>query len=287
VQRTTSGLVAADPFDRGMPYRTLEDRYVFNGSARPGIGYALASSTGLQVGVAPHSGWAGWFAVTIHAAGPAVVWHTVMSRPDKLVTGGTGEAVFAVQTATTQSSGAINYVVVASVSRNGLAQWLVGYAHGEIADADTQVLWQSPATRDAPATESVTVTTDGSRSIAVWLGNRVVFQSDHLQLDIPPPFQAYLEVQGQDVSYVSRFQDLWVARLEPLEIRHVRPGAQVTLVQGGREVARGVADQTGNARLDLPPPESVGLADLVVDTPKGPRVYKGVSYAGGDVLALR
>ncbi|MBV9660574.1 MAG: hypothetical protein JO337_05390 [Acidimicrobiales bacterium] len=284
LHRSASGLVATDSFDRPVPYRTLEDRYVFNGSAQPGTGYAYASATGLDVGVKPHAGWAGWFAVTIHAASPQVVWHTVMSRPGRPSTGGTGEAVFAVQTATTQHNGAINYVVVASVSRNGLTHWLVGYAHGEVADADTEVLWQSPDRADSPTSEPVTVTTDGRHQIAVWLGDQEVYRSSDLQLDIPPPFQAYLEVQGQNEGYVSRFQDFWIARAAALQVRGIPAGASVTLVHGGQTIASASADREGTARLALPAPQAVGVADLVVASARSRRTYDQLSYAAGDVL---
>jgi hypothetical protein len=284
LRRTASGLVAADAFGRTIAYRTLEDRYVFNGSARPGVGYAVASGTGLHVGVGPHRGWQGWFAVTIHAAGPAVVWHTVMSPAVSPVNVGTGEAVFAVQTATTQSNGALNYVVVAAVSRHGLSHWLVGYAHGAIAAARTRVLWRSATTRNPPTAEPVTVATDGYHHLGVWLAGRRVYHSSDLQLDIPPPFQAYLEVQGDNAGYVSSFHDFWIARAAPLQIDHLPPGAAVSLMRSGETISRSTADPAGRARLYLPPPHSVGVADLVVASPGLTRTYHRLSYAGGDTL---
>ncbi|MGH9115136.1 MAG: hypothetical protein ACRDWW_04830 [Acidimicrobiales bacterium] len=286
VTRARSGLVMSDSFGRAEPARSLADRYIFDGSASPGVGYEEGTPRGLVVGVRPHAGWEGWFAVTIHAAGPGVTWHAVMSRPPGAVTSGTGEAVFAVQTATTQSTGAINYVVVEDSNRSGKSHWMVGYAHGFVADAATQVLWRSPDSTTAPASEPVTVQTDGRYRLSVWLGDRLVYSSDRLVMDIPAPFQAYLEVQGLSIGYASRFQDFWVARTAPLTLTGLRPGDRARLVESGRTVASGVAGADGRAALSLPPPEESGVGTLVVDGSSGTRSYPALPYAGGDVLRV-
>jgi hypothetical protein len=278
---TRSGLVMADPFDRPVSQGQLLDHYVFNGSARPGVGWARATSSGLQVGVHPHAGWAGWFAVTLDAAGPAVVWHTQMSRPPEPVTSGKGEAVFAVQTATTQHSGAINYVVVSALSLQGKGEWLVGYAHGVVANADTEVLWRSPLRADAPTTEPVTVQTDGRHSLAVWLGNRRVYVSDRLRLDIPTPFQAYLEVQSQTIGYVASFRNFWVTDAAPVTVGGVAPGAHLRLESGGT-VVTAVAGRHGTASLAVPTPTLVGTATLTVTRTGRTRPITAFPYAGGD-----
>jgi len=287
ITRVRSGLLLSDAFGNAEPARSLADRYVFDGSAQPGTGYAAGTSDGLIVGVRNHPGWAGWFAVTVHAAGTDVIWHSVMSRAPGHVATGTGEAVFAVQTATTQSTGAINYIVVATISRNSRSSWMVGYAHGVVADADTQVLWQSPATRTAPTSQPVTVQTDGRHRLAVWLGDRLVYNSDDLVLDIPPPFQAYLEVQGKSVAYTSRFQDFWVAESSPVTVAGLHQGDTVTLVQAGQVLSSGLAGADGRATLTLAPPEDAGTATLIVDGRGHEHRYPAMPYAGGDLLRVR
>ena len=67
------------------------DHYAFNGSAAPGW-VGQAAGRGLDVGVLLHAGWAGWFAVTLAAAGPEVVWHRPCPPPAP-VGSGVGEAV--------------------------------------------------------------------------------------------------------------------------------------------------------------------------------------------------
>ena len=153
--------------------------------------------------------------MTLAAAGPDVVWHAVMSRPSTPVDGGVGEAVLAVQSASTQHNGTINYVVVSALSSRGKGAWQVGSAHGYLANAVTDRLWQGPLATATPPTEPVTIRTDGHHSLTVWFGDRVVYSSDDLHMNDPAPFQAYLEVQGHGISYVSNFRDFWVADAVP------------------------------------------------------------------------
>jgi hypothetical protein len=274
----------ADPLDRPVSQGQLMDHYVFNGSAGPGVGWDRATARGLQVGVRPHAGWAGWFAVTLDAAGPGVVWHTDMSRPRQPLSTGEGEAVFAVQTAATQHSGAINYVVVSALTTRSKGEWLVGYAHGVIANADTEVLWRSPLRADAPASEPVTIRTDGRHSLVVWLGNRRVYSSNHLHLDVPSPFQAYLEVQSRDVGYVSAFRDFWVADSSPVTVSGASPGAHVRLVGDG--VVTAVAGPGGSASLFPSPAALVGTGTLTVTQRGVSQRIADFPYAGGDVWRL-
>lgn len=142
---------------------------------------------------------------------------------------GVGEAVFAVQAALTQRSGAIDYVVAAAVARSGRTRWEVGYAHGLIADASTRFFWRSPRRSAGPLSRDATLQTDGRSCLTVWLGRDRVFAGCGLHVDIPAPYQAYLEVQARDIGYHSRFQDFWA----------VRPGAVV--VTGAPPRSRGVA----------------------------------------------
>jgi hypothetical protein len=288
LERLRSGLLAADAFDAPLPLRSIEDRDVFNGSARNGVGYASASAAGLLVGVHPHRGWAGWFAVTLHAAGPQALWRTVMWRPAAPRHGGERESVFAVQTASTQHTGAINYIVVSAVLRpHGASFWLVGYAHGVVADADTETLWRSPIRPGDPVAQPVAVLTDGRRSLDVWIGGHEVVHRDDLRLDIPAPFQAYLEVQARDNDAVARFRDFSVSEPRPLVLRGLPAHAVARLSVAGRLAAAARADGSGTAELALRAPWFAGRGTLAIDGARGSRRFAGVPFAGGDVLALR
>ncbi len=280
-----SGLAMADSFETAIPNRQLLDHYVFNGSAAAGVGWVKATARGLDVGVRSHAGWAGWFAVTLPAAGTNVAWHAVMSRPSVPVGDGVGEAVLAVQSASTQRNGSINYVVVSALSSRGKSTWQVSSAHGFVDKADTDRLWQEPLRIDVPSTEQVTIRTDGHRSLTVWFGQREVYSSHNLHINDPAPFQAYLEVQGRGISYVSNFKDFWVADVAPVIVRGAPSRAEVTLDTDQGPV-RATADTTGKAILRVPVPALVGTGTLTIVSRSGVRRFRSLYYAGGDVLQV-
>jgi len=295
LSRLHSGLLVADPLDRAVTPGQLQDQYVLDGSAGTKLGWASETTAGLAVGIKAHNGWAGWFASTIHADGPAVAWHAVIS-PTALPLGtkGRGLAVFAVQTAATQKSGVINYIVVAAVCRGGSYRWLVGYAHGLVAGASTHVLWASkwqpvPRRGTLLASQAVTVVTDGSHSLSVWFGTDEIFNSKHLVLKMPAPFQAYLEVQSSAPAYYARFTDFWVTDDAPLVVRGLHEGSRLELTSGagGAAIAEAVAGREGTATLRLPVPELVGTGTISVVAGRSANDISNapnVPYAGGDVL---
>jgi len=170
----------------------------------------------------------------------------------------------------------------------------VGYAHGLVAGASTQVLWASkwqpvPQHRTLLASQAVTVVTDGSHSLSVWFGTDEIFSSERLVLKMPAPFQAYLEVQSSAPAYYAHFTDFWVADDAPLVVRGLREGSRVELTSGagGAAIAEAVAGREGKATLRLPVPELVGTGTISVATGRSVNDMSNVPnvpYAGGDVL---
>lgn len=281
VTRPVSGLAARDPLVAVTSLRSLQDRYVFNGSAPPAAAYESEGRHGLVVGVAPHRGWRGWFGVTLNGLPADAYYHVRMAPPATVPSSGIGEEVFAVQTALTQRSGAINYVVVAAVTRDGVTHWDIGYAHGLIADASTRIFWRGPTRRGLPAAQDITLRTDGRSCLAVWLGRRRAFAGCGLRLDIPAPYQAYLEVQARDIGYSSTFTDFWVARARPIRVTGAAGGSRVALIAPtGEPIAAARASSTGEATLAVPPPRASGTASLeVAGRRRGP-----LRYSTGDRL---
>ena len=196
-----------------------------------------------------------------------------------------GEAVLAVQSASTQRNGSINYVVVAALSSRGKSTWQIGSAHGLVADAVTDKLWQEPLRSDAPSVEPVTIRTDGHRSLTVWFGDQEVYSSHDLHMNDPAPFQAYLEVQGRGIPYVSNFKDFWVTDAAPVIVRGAAPGSQVAL-DTGHGVVRATTASNGQAALEVPAPELVGTGTLTVTDRSGVRRFRHLRYAGGDELQI-
>ena len=153
-----------------------------------------------------------------------------------------GQAVFAVQTASTKVTGLINFVEVTTTSYQGRTGWQVDYSSGHVRDAalDRLLAVGGVGRRAAhPGRDRA----HRRPALAVGLaGRQQVFSSDSLQLDMEAPFQPYLEVQALHVPYVATFHDFWVTRDDTVEVTGLPAGADVTLDDaGGMPVARGTA----------------------------------------------
>lgn len=293
LERTQSGTLIDDPFRSPTSDRDLQDTYEFNGDLDPNRAFVHATADGLRVGVQPPSDsedFDGWFAVTLAAYPRSSVFHVRMSKPAGNVSGPDREAesVFAVQTASTKVTGLINFVEVTSDSLKGRTAYQVDYSSGHIRDAKTKVYWRSEPTTNAPNTQDITIRTDGSHSLTVWLGDQQIFSSAALHLDMEAPFQPYLEVQSLHTPYVATFQDFWVTRDNTVQVQGLPAGAAVDLTAtGGKQLATATADQSGTAVLTVPPYAAKGSGVVTITRPGGsPQRLGPFDYAGGDIFRL-
>ncbi|HEX2016589.1 MAG TPA: hypothetical protein VGN69_07825 [Solirubrobacteraceae bacterium] len=283
------GLALDRPFDRPAPTSALTDTFELNGSAPVANRTTTLAADGLHVGVRAHAPgtWEGYFAVTRASFPTGSVFHVRMQRPPATVAAATetGETVFAVQTGTTKQTGDINYVLVSSLSTGGSTHWAVGYAHGHIANASTSILWHGPNSPSAELGQDITLRTDGHRALEVYFGAQRVYASSALSMQIEPPLQPYLEVQGRGIAYESRFTGFWVTRGAAITVLGLARGDRVQLAAPGSGPITGRADADGTARLTPPLPEVRGHGALSVQR-GSVSVSRTVDYAGGDEYRL-
>jgi len=290
--KVSSGLLADYSFNTPEPLSALQQSFELGGSAPAAHARVSVRSDGLHVGVIQHAPgvFEGYFAVTRSSYPAGAIFHVRMSRLGlRTVTSSqTTEAVFAVQTANTKRTGAINYVLVASVRQGPLVHWELGFAEGHLTNATTKILWASPSLPSTQTAlgEDITLRTDGYRSYRVYFGARLVYSSDQLRMDIVPPFQAYLEVQALGAAYQSRFQDFWVVRSNTVQVRGLASGTQVSLAPNGQRAVSATANQAGIALLNLAPPQAQGVGTLTITQHGVARTFTGVQYAGGDVYRV-
>lgn len=292
--RTTEGTLIHDPFNKAISSRDLQDTYEFNGDSDPGRAFVRATDNGLEVGAnpAPESErHKGYFAVTHDAYPETSIFHVRMSKQPGQVQEPTkvGQAVFAVQTASTKITGLINFIVISADSTAGMTSWRVGYMHGHVRNAEFIYYWGTQPSLDEPDTLDVTLRTDGRNTLTVWFGEEQVFHSEELKLQIQAPFQPYLEVQAVQTPFMSSFQDFWVAKDDHLRLSGLPDGAGVRLVNGqGVVLGETTAAPTGGtATLELPPYAAKGTGTLEI-TPTGQETVRlgAFDYAGGDELQL-
>lgn len=289
--RERSGLLADYGFRSARPTTALLTNFELNGSASSTDAWVSLEADGLHVGVDRHQPetFKGFFAVTKAAYPATSVFHVRMSREvnNVMSSSNTGEAVFAVQTGDTKRTGDINYVLVASVTSGGLTHWEIGDAEGHVANATTTILWTSRPSRTAPISEDITLRTDGHSSYTVYFGNRIVYQSNRLTMNIVPPFQTYLEVQALEIAYQSGFQDFWITSNDAILVEGLHQGDLVTLTPEHGTPVGAVADASGEAELALSAPQAKGEGTLTIQDGGTLRRFPGLLYAGGDIYRVR
>src|SRR5690242_10270690 len=199
ITRSQSGLVASDPLNNET--KTQQEIFANQQYWKDG-GDAIAEnapyeyskdSQGLHIGVqAPANGtWAGMYSVTPNTN--AVLFHSVITTPVNFIPYQWYENGMYVQTAASQN---VNYVTcVAATSQWGL-DWLVVSTTGNVNQATQfNVLYADPSSNQ-PLTRDCTIITNGNNYLKVYLDGTLVYNNSTMNLQMPGPFNAFLEPQS-------------------------------------------------------------------------------------------
>lgn len=274
------------------PPKSYGNLYHYNGSESPSRRFVRWSKGRLKIGV-NQSGipaFKGFFAVT-EPTFPAGSYIETSMKPIRVSPqlGQVAETIVAVQTATTAENGQINYVI-ASVTQSHSSKTLqLGYAHGLIAHAKTVILrnFRTPHLMSDVSNNPVTITTNGVHDLKIWLGNALLLNKSQLPLKIIPPFQIYLEVQSDGLTYAAQFHSLRVYRSNGILIKGLPQGATLEARGShGTLLAYGVSHH-GIYTIDLNPPRLERMATLIIKQEGHTTTFHHVSLVGGDVFAYQ
>ncbi len=283
ISLTSSGLVASDSLTTGNTAG-----WTITGNASPGGSVSKENSSGLYLGVKTGlaGDWAGWFAKSANTN--ALLFHAVLTLPYKTIADNAFNTGLYVQTS---SSNFINYVACAAVVSTTGYYWTVVQATGPAVGAVTTTnLWTSP-TNTMPLTQDCTIITNGNNYLKVYLGGNVVYKSSTLTLNMPSPFNAYLEVQTNSASairfgsYLSYYSTIG----ENVTVTKAPAGGTVKIVDSlNNLVASAPVSSTGTATLTLgkfrlPLTANIQAYDstntLVASTTSPINIWGGDSYA--------
>lgn len=200
IKQVASGLVASDPLNNEtetqQQLQANPGYWKYGGDApAENAPYAFFRDTqGLHIGAqAPADGtYAGYYAESPNHN--AQLWHAVISTPlSALPTTANDfyENGLYVQT----YDGSINYVSCFSDTSLYGTVWAVGSVTGN-KNQGTQfnVLWVDTSTNQ-PLTRDCTLVTNGQNTLKAYIDGNLVYSADNLTLQMPSPFNAYLEPQ--------------------------------------------------------------------------------------------
>ena len=299
--KVTSGLVAFDPLNQQLTMSQLENSnyWKFSGDA-PGEGAPYnfyENSSGLHIAVQAknNSTFAGFFAKSPNT--DFVLVHVRITAPAKTVPQGSFESGLYLQTA----DGNVNYVTCTSFTTSQGTIWEIVWATGNSNGATNfKTLWSSGF--GLPLTEDCTIITNGNNYLKVYLDGKQVYSSSSLNLQMPKPFQIYLEPETSynGTELYATFLNYYLTSSEYLTVSGLPSNAaKVELVNpSSGNVLASALKQSGSASIEvgkfvLPlgaEIEVLSSSNSVLSSTQGSvSVYGGDSYsddgstAGGNI----
>lgn len=260
--------------------------WFFDGSARVRGGQydvSQVAGEGMYVGVSdPNSYdniWSGIFAMSPNDY--SSLYHVTIHVPPLPVSYDPADyANLGMYVQTDTTTGRINYVACIIDMR---PDRLIFRAESGLGNGDSvtswNILWEREMGLDQEQMDC-TLITNGDNHMAVIINGERVFESDDLNLQMPRPFNAYLETQVTGIPEIvyGRFSNYYSTFTSEIRVIKLNPGQQVSL---GNVTA--VADGAGIAHLDvssLPQPYS---GKLTVYSQRGDSVLVKDNFMGGDL----
>jgi hypothetical protein len=309
IVKVKSGLITNDPLNNGKltfsssalgekkPIMIAKNeglpQWIYFGSAVPRkspISVFEDPLQGLYLGIkatTPKS-WTGFFSMSNDDY--STVYHTIINMPYRVISQDSFSAGLYVQTSIIYPH--INYVAcVAEVSPDGV-KWVIESGTGTATEVtDRHVLWvdDNPA---LPLKRDCTIVTDGKKNYKVYFDHKLVYSANNLNLQMPMPFNSYLEVQTTNSKQFlyGIFTNYYSTLGEDIKIINAPAGGSVIAVTGNdtRSQIRIPTGSDGIAHLNMVSHKFPFSATLNVYDSKGELVASSkrpVNLAGGDVYS--
>jgi hypothetical protein len=293
VQLKRGGVLHAGFEDRDISgidgMRQAYPSWFFDGSARVrGGDYQLSQvqGRGLFVGVSdPNPAddvWSGMFAMTPNDH--ASLHHVIITVPPvpEITQRPSNYMNLGMYVQTDTITDRINYVACTVDIRPDslILRAESGLGNGTVVTSRT-VHWEKAVKLDQRVMEC-TLVTNGDNYFRAIVNGENVFESEALDLQMPKPFNAYLETQVKGLQRVvyGQFTDYYSAFSHDIEVIKLKPGQAVSL---GNVTA--AAGPDGIARLDVSSLRQPYSGTLVAHGDTADAVLEKNDFAGGDIYS--
>lgn len=279
----SSGKLAQDSLTTGNT-----SYWIFGGDAvTEGAPHSYSEdSQGLHLGVqAVQPGvWAGFYAVSPATEG--MLFHALLTLPYSSLASESFNTGLYVQT----SSNNVNYITcAASVDSTGY-NWSVVYTTGLPTNAVVFNTVYSQS-NSGPLTRDCTIITNGSNFLEVYLGGQLVYSSGSLLLNMPAPFNSYLEVQTTNslAQHYASYANYYATTSQNVGLINGPAGGTIRVADSsGRSLGQATISSSGSADIDvgsqlLPISGSVTVynPDGTVDGSYSGQIWAGDVYGFG------
>ncbi len=204
IKQVQSGLVVSDPLNNEtktqQQLQANQKYWVYGGdaAARHAPFDFFKDALGFHIGVqSPDGGWAGLYAESPNTN--AMLFHSVITTPVSVLpvlpTPQWYENGMYVQTLVTPQS-SVNYVTCTSATGQWGTLWGVISVTGNANQATTFNTLYTDGSQNQPLTRDCTIITNGNNYLKVYLDGVKVYENSTLNLQMPMPFNTYLEPQS-------------------------------------------------------------------------------------------
>jgi len=252
ITQAKSGLVKADSLTTG---NTSYWYFGGDASSQPGATYTYSEDAqGLHIGAKAGlpMQWAGYYAESPNTT--AYLFHAFINLPyTSMPSGESYNTGIYVQTWDTTY---INYIGCLAVAWDqGPFYWTVVQSFGPLVGAATiTTLYQS--TGAMPLAEDCTIITNGNNYLRVYLGGNMVVNRNDLNLQMPSPFNTYIEVQTTSTSAMrmGTYTNYYAALDEKITVTGASPGGTAQIVGPSNTIlVSNKTDSNGVATLEVAP----------------------------------
>jgi hypothetical protein len=294
IYRVQSGLVASDPL-------TSADGdtgdWRFNGSAAelgaPHSGYEDSQGMHIDVVAKSPGSWAGYFAITPLTA--AKLFHAKVILPDQRPSSGLTDVAVYVQQEMFQDP-RIDAMGCGADIYPTETRWTISLQAG---DRDHEIVAQtiySNSSSTSPSARECTLVTNGSNELAAYIDRQKVFSSTSMNLNMPAPFEYYVETQTNSDApssgsmFTGAFTDYYATTSGSIKVINAQARSIVRVIDPatGDILASETADPSGTAFLDVARYHMPIDADVVIVDGSGGTVLAStaapVGIYGGDVF---
>jgi fibronectin type 3 domain-containing protein len=239
---------------------------------------------GLHIGVQASSPgkWAGFFAESPNHN--AYLWDSVITNPVRTIPNQFYENGMYVQTA----NGLINYVTCTTLTNTQATVWTIWETYGNNNFATNETLLWMDNSPNQPLTRDCTIITNGSNYLKVYLDGVNVYENHNLNLQMPAPFNAFLEPETSYASMLTgTFQNYYVTTDENIKVNSLPSNAaRVDVDDSSGKVLATSQISSGTATLNVgmyhfPLAASIKAYDssnaLIVSSSQG--IYGGDVYS--------
>ena len=297
IQLEKSGLVAADPLNNETETeQQIEENpgyWSYGGDApNEGARYDYFKNTeGLHLGVrAARDGiWAGYYAESQNTTG--LLFHAIVTTPVNVTSSAEDPQWYENGLYVQRASMPINYVSCFSVTGAWGTEWIVASALGNNSQVINETaLWVDNSTSQ-PTTRDCTIITNGTNYLKVFLDGNMVYTSSKLNLQMPKPFNSYLEPQSSYAGQLlnGTYTDYYATTGEDVKVSGLPPSAsRVDLVDSKGNILATAPAMSGAASVEVGAfdfPIAAGIRaydssdNLVATTPGQGEIYGGDAYS--------